>query len=224
MAIKYVAPLYHKAEKRDLYTKAHGRRQRLNIVALPVAPGIGAMPREVAVAFGSIIEFVTDLKLEDPALVSLLKDLETTRDLEGVQAVVTAGIAPKVRHLHPKLKGEEHTAYICPVISDGEAGYLTGYVVAWDESDARTIAEYLAGGRADIYLDLRGPSDDLVDSDLLGSLSYSDVTGKTGAYWQILEGEKLGKAIAGHLGIRTSETKDMEFLGEEFLPSFENLT
>ena len=36
-------------------------------------------------------------------------------------------------------------AYICPVTSEDGAGYLVGYVIAWNKEDALTVAGYLAG-------------------------------------------------------------------------------
>ena len=36
-------------------------------------------------------------------------------------------------------------AYICLVTSEDGAGYLVGYVVAWNKEDALTVAGYLAG-------------------------------------------------------------------------------
>lgn len=39
-------------------------------------------------------------------------------------------VVPRIIYQHPKLKG---------------AGYLVGYVVAWNKEDALTVAGYLAG-------------------------------------------------------------------------------
>jgi hypothetical protein len=58
---------------------------------------------------------------------------------------VMRNVVPRIIYQHSKLKGAEHMAYICLVTSEDGAGYLVGYVVAWNKEDALTVAGYLAG-------------------------------------------------------------------------------
>lgn len=69
-----------------------------------------------------IILGTTDLKDEDWAAAGLSEHPHHLLGPEDMKSVVMKAIAPMIRHHFPQLKGAEHTAYICPVISEGRAG------------------------------------------------------------------------------------------------------
>lgn len=59
--------------------------------------------------------------------------------------------------------------------------------------------------------------------ELLGDLSYSDVTNDTDTYHRIIEGETFARAVAWHLGIEAPEPQDPEYPGAELLETFTKL-
>lgn len=127
MTLRYVAPTY-------------------KVVESPRSPWGDDVPYEVKQAFKSVIMFTRYRREEDWGNLEIFKYLSARFNPEGAKAVVMSNVAPKVIYLFPKLKHKEYVAYICPILSAGGEGYLTGYVVAKKKKDAFTIAEYLAGG------------------------------------------------------------------------------
>lgn len=127
MTLRYVAPNY-------------------KVVEPPRSPWGGNVPYEVEQAFKSVIVFTRYRREEDWGNLEIFKYLSARFNPEGAKAVVMSNVAPKVIYLFPKLKHKEYVAYICPILSAGGEGYLTGYVVAKKKKDAFTAAKYLAGG------------------------------------------------------------------------------
>lgn len=146
MTLRYVDPTYTAAKKYFLNTSTSDAGGYLDNIAQPFNFAVEGMPPEVVEAFGSVILGTTDLKDEDWAAASLSEHPHHLLGPEDMKSVVMKAIAPMIRHHFPQLKGAEHTAYICPVISEGRVGYWRGYVVAWNKADALTIAEYIARG------------------------------------------------------------------------------
>lgn len=223
MELKYVEPAYTVAEKRSLFTKTLDGNRRLDIVARPVNPCIGDYPYVIEQAFRSVIMCVTDLRKEDPALIGLLNRLSGELDSEDVQREILNAAPPRIIRPFPQLKQDGRTAYICPVISERGEGYRLGYVVAWQEEDALDVAEFMAGGRADIYVELLDFNGEYLRGYFLGDISYSDVLCETDSYQRIIEGEELRNAVVEQLGIEALEPQDPEFPGVELLETFTKL-
>lgn len=219
--LKYVEPVYTVAEKHLLFTRTLDGNRRLDIIAQPLNTGI--MPPYIEQAFKSIVLCVPDLREEDPALIGLLERLKHELDSVDAQKEVLRAAAGRVIYMLPQLKDDTRTAYICPVVSEKGDGYRLGYVVAWEEADALDVAEYMAGGRVGIYLDLLDSNGEFLGGDLLGDLSYSDVLCETDSYRRIVEGENLTLAMETHLGIEAPEPEDPEFPGAELLETFTKL-
>lgn len=224
MTLKSVNPTYAAAQKTRLYTRDLSNGGRLDIVTQPISPSVDAIPREVAQAFKSVILCVTDLREEDPDSAVSLKRLNRTRDSEGVWREMINAAIPRIIHLFPKLKHDECTAYICPVIGGARAGFRLGYVVAWDAEDALETAEYMAGGRTSISLDLYSAAGGWLGGRAVGDLSYSDVVGETDKYRRIIEGEDLLREVKAIPGIDSSQPQDHELPGAELLETFTKLT
>ena len=224
MTLKSVNPTYAAAQKTRLYTRDLSNGGRLDIVTQPISPSVDAIPREVAQAFESVILCVTDLREEDPDSAVSLKRLNRTRDSEGVWREMINAAIPRIIHLFPKLKHDERTAYICPVIGGARAGFRLGYVVAWDAEDALETAEYMAGGRTSISLDLYSAAGGWLGGRAVGDLSYSDVVGETDKYRRIIEGEDLLREVKAIPGIESSQPQDHELPGAELLETFTKLT
>lgn len=223
MTLKSVNPTYTAAQKTRLYTRDLGNGGRLDIVTQPISPSVDAIPREVAQAFESVILCVTDLREEDPGA-GLSKRLNRTLDSEGVWRAIINAAVPRIIHLFPKLKHDERTAYICPVIGGARAGFRLGYVVAWDAEDARDVAEYMAGGRTSICLNLYSAAGGWLGGRAVGDLSYSDVVGETGKYRRIIEGEDLLREMKAIPGVETPQPQDHELPGAKLLEAFTKLT
>lgn len=224
MTLKSVNPTYAAAKKTRLYTRDLSNGGRLDIVTQPISPSVDAIPREVAQAFESVILCVTDLREEDPDSAVSLRRLNRTRDSEGVWREIINAAIPRITHLFPKLKHDERTAYICPVIGGARAGFRLGYVVAWDAKDALEVAEYMAGGRTSVCLDLYSAAGGWLGGRAAGDLSYSDVVGGTDKYRRIIEGENLLREVKAIPGAETPETEDSEFPAAKLIETFTKLT
>lgn len=223
MTLKSVNRTYAAAKKTRLYTRDLGNGGRLDIVTQPISPSVDAIPREVAQAFESVILCVTDLREEDPGA-GLSKRLKRTRDSEGVWRAIINAAVPRIIHLFPKLKDTERTAYVCPVIGGARAGFRLGYVVAWDAEDARDVAEYMAGGRTNICINLYSAAGGWLGGRTVGDLSYSDVVGETGKYRRIIEGEDLLREIKAIPGVETPEPEDLVYPAAKLIETFTKLT
>lgn len=126
MAIKYVEPVYKVTEKpRTLWE--------------------GGVPSGVERALGAVILFTVTQDKDGWGNLEEYKYLSAVFNPGRAKETVMRNIVPRIIYQHPKLKGAEHMAYICPVTSEDGAGYLVGYVVAWNKEDALTVAGYLAG-------------------------------------------------------------------------------
>lgn len=222
MTVKYVAPTYSTAKEYVLFAKAYGSGQYLDITVQPIRPGVGSLPCEVEKALESVILKVRDPR-EDVEIIELLESLNSLDDSERAQAAFLEAVAKRIISRSPELEGDERTVYVCPIIADGGVGHKRGFVVAWNKEDAFTVAEYMAGGRADLYLDHIERDDELLCTARLGDLSYSDITGQTDTYQRILEGKAFAGAMAWHLGIKDHEPEDPERPGAEFFKYFRNL-
>jgi hypothetical protein len=223
MELKFVAPIYDVAEKHLKYTKTLDGNRRLDVIAQPINPCVTDIPGDIEQAFGSVILCVPDLREEDPALIGLLDRLKHELDSEDAQREVLHAVAGRIIHMFPQMKEEPRTAYICPVVSKKGEGYRLGYVVAWEEADALDVAEFMAGGRADIYVELLDFNGEYLRGYFLGDISYSDVLCETDSYRRIVEGEELRNAVAEQLGIEAPEPQDPEFPGMELLETFTKL-
>ena len=122
MTLLYAAPSDKAAKQCILYTKASvgGGDQGFN--AETIEFNTDGMPPEVAEAFRSIIMGSLDLKDEDWAAAGLPDNSTRMLPLED----------------------------ICPIISAAGIGFWRGYMVARNQGDARTIAEYLAEGAGQV--------------------------------------------------------------------------
>lgn len=158
---------------------------------------------------------------ENPPLSRALYALAKEPDSE--EAKLLGWVGRKITTRCPELVAEGRTAYVHPVFSDEGVGFSRGYVVGTDEADTRIVAEFLAGGRAEVYLDLCESNGELLGGELLGDLSYSDVTNDTDTYHRIIEGETFARAVTWHLGIEDLEPQDPEYPGAELLETFTKL-
>ena len=224
-ALKFVAPTYEiLQERKTLYTKTIGDGERIDVVAWPLNPHKGTtLTDDIDTAFESVIWNETDLDEEgitDQVMRDWMKN-QTFGDLE--QAAMEA-IRYDFLQNFSGIRGDERTAYICPIISHGGVGYERGYVVAWEESDALDVAEYLAGGRVEILCGLVATGEmHPLESAWLGELSYSDITGDTDNYQRVVAGEYLVTAVEDFTGQRAPEPEDPEFPGFETLRTFTKL-
>lgn len=225
-ALKFVPPAYEILEERKtLYTKTVGDRERLDIVVWPLNPHEGTtLQNDIDMAYESVILVETDLIETDLCARVIWDIMNGGMNLEIIRAaglkVATEGILSRM----PELEDDERTAYICPIISHGGVGYERGYVVAWEESDALDVAEYLAGGRVEILCGLVAPGEmHPLESEWLGELSYSDITGDTDSYRRVVEGEYLATAVEYFTGWEAPEPQDPEYPGAEALETFTKL-
>ena len=218
--LKFSDPAYDEAEKRLLYMKTLAGGRRLDIVAHPINPSIGSIPSEVAEAFGSVLLNVTDLREDVLLAPDVWSDMYEGYYSESVHEVVLDAAVTQINERLPELKDDERTAYVCPIVASSGVGYRHGYVVAWEEADALTVAEFMAGGRAEIYLELESSGGAILGGDLLGDLSYLDVLCDTDTYRRIVAGEEFALAMETHLGIEAPEPEDTEFPGAGILSTF----
>lgn len=221
MALSYVEPLYIGAKERILYSRAYGRRQYLDITANPVRPSMDMLPWELNYAFASVVTVNTDMRKENPDWDAVSHRLQLQVDPGYARKIFMETVTPCLTERFPELKGDKHKAYICPVVSCGDMGYQCSYVVAWDKTDALTVAEYLAGGRAAIYLDLVDVDGETINSELIGRLSYSDIEAGTDAYRQIIEGGDLVSALWKFLD---TDDPDLMLHGPELLKTFRKMS
>lgn len=220
LKIAYVEPNTDTAVKGVKFTRELPDGRRLDITTQPINPGYGDLPPEVKDAFESILFDVPTTLDENPPLSRALYALDKEPDSEEAKRKLLCWIARKIIARCPELLEDGCTAYVCPVFSDEGVGFSRGYVVGTDEADTRIVAEFLAGGRVEIYLDLCESNGELLGGELLGDLSYTDVVCDTDAYRRIVAGEEFRCSMETHLGIEESESEDSEFTGEELLETF----
>lgn len=220
--LKFVAPDYEiLQERKTLYTKTVGDGERLDIAAWPLYPSDGTtFPDDIEMAFESVIWNETDLD-EEGITDQVMRDWMKHKTLGDLEHPAMEAIRYDFLQNFSGIRGDERTAYICPIISHGGVGYERGYVVAWEESDALDVAEYLAGGRVEIMCGLIDTKEQqAIDSVWLGELSYSDVTCDTDQYRRILEGENIMLALETLEGIEPPACEDPEYPGAESLATF----
>lgn len=223
LKLAYVEPNTDTAMDGVKYTRGLPDGRRLDITTRPINPGYGDLPPEVEDAFESILLDAPTTLNENPLLSRALYALGNEPDSEEAKRELLGWVARKITTRCPGLVNEGRTAYVCPVFSDEGVGFRRGYVVGTDEADTRTVTEFLAGGRTEIYLDLCEANGELLGGELLGDLSYSDVTNDTDTYRRIVAGENFALAMETHLGAEAPEPNDPEFPGEELLETFTKL-
>ena len=222
-ALKFVAPTYEiPKERKTLYTKTVGDGERLDVVAWPLNPSDGTtFPDDIDMAYESVILVETDLKETDLCAPVIWETMNGGMNLEIIRAIALKAAMDGILSRMPELVYDNRTAYICPIISHSGVGYERGYVVAWEESDALEVAEYLAGGRVEILCCLIDTKEQqAIDSVWLGELSYSDVTCDTDQYRRIIEGENMMLALETLEGIEPPACEDPEYPGAESLATF----
>lgn len=223
--LKFVAPAYEILEERKtLYTKTVGDGERLDIVAWPLNPHEGTtLQNDIDMAFESVIWNENDLDGEG-ITDQVMRDWMKSQTLGDLEHPAMEAIRYDFLQNFSGIRGDERTAYICPIISHGGVGYERGYVVAWEESDALDVAEYLAGGRVEILCGLIATGEmHPLESAWLGELSYSDITGDTDSYRRVVEGEYLATAVEDFTGWEAPEPQDPEYPGAETLETFTKL-
>ena len=221
-ALKFVPPACEILEERKtLYTKTVGDGKRIDIVAWPLNPSDGTtFPDDIEMAFESVIWNETDLA-EEGINDQVMRDWMNDQTLGDLEHSAMEAIRYDFLQNFSGIRGDERTSYICPIISHGGVGYERGYVVAWEESDALDVAEYLAGGRVEILCGLVDIKEQqAIDSVWLGELSYSDVTCDTDQYRRIIEGENTMLALETLEGIEPPACEDPEYPGAESLATF----
>lgn len=221
-ALKFGPPAYEILEERKtLYTKTVGDGKRLDVVAWPLNPSDGTtFPDDIGMAFESVIWNETDLD-EEGITEQVMRDWMKNQTFGDLEHPAMEAIRYDFLQNFSGIRGDERTAYICPIISHGGVGYERGYVVALEESDALEVAEYLAGGRVEILCGLIDTKEQqAIDSVWLGELSYSDVTCDTDQYRRILEGENTMLALETLEGIEPPACEDPEYPGAESLATF----
>lgn len=221
-ALKFVAPTYEiPRERKTLYVKNVVEGSHLEIQAWPLNPSDGYVPKPLEEAFESVILVETDLEETDLCAPVIWETMNGGMNLEIIRAVALKAATDGILSRMPELEDDERTAYICPIISHCGVGYERGYVVAWEESDALEVAEYLAGGRVEILCGLIDTKEQqAIDSVWLGELSYSDVTCDTDQYRRIIEGENIMLALETLEGIEPPACEDPEYPGAESLATF----
>ena len=223
MNIKYVEPNTDTAMEGVKYTRGLPGGRRLDITTRPINPGYGDLPPEVEDAFESILFDVPTTLNENTPLSRALYALDKEPDSEEAKLKLLGWVGHKITTRCPELLEDGRTAYVCPVFSDEGVGFSRGYVVGTDEADTRIVAEFLAGGRVEIYLDLCESNGELLGGELLGDLSYADVVCDTDAYRRVIGGETFALAMETYLGIEDLEPQDPEYPGAELLETFTKL-
>lgn len=221
-ALKFAPPAYDiPKERKTLHTKTVGDGERLDVVAWPLTPSDGTtFPDDIEMAFESVIWNETDLD-EEGITDQVMRDWMKNQTFGDLEHPAMEAIRYDFLQNFSGIRGDERTAYICPIISHGGVGYGRGYVVAWEESDALKVAEYLAGGRVEILCGLVDTKEQqAIDSVWLGELSYSDVTCDTDQYRRIIEGENTMLALETLEGIEPPACEDPEYPGAESLATF----
>lgn len=224
-ALKFVPPAYEILEERKtLYIKTVGDGERLDIVAWPLNPHEGTtLQNDIDMAFESVIWKETDLD-EEGITDQVMRDWMENQTFGDLEHAALEAIRYDFLQNFSGIQGDERTAYICPIISHGGVGYERGYVVAWEESDALDVAEYMAGGRVEILCGLVATGEmHPLESAWLGELSYSDITGDTDSYRRVVEGEYLATAVEDFTGWEAPEPQDPEYPGAETLETFTKL-
>ncbi len=224
-ALKFVPPTYEIPQNRKtLYIKNVTEGTWLEVQAWPLNPSEGAtFPDDIEMAFESVVWNETDLDGES-ITDQVMWDWFQTPTFGDLEQSAMEAIRYDLLRNFPDYQGDSRTAYICPIISHGGVGYERGYVVAWEESDALDVAEYLAGGRVEILCGLVETREQQPrESEWLGDLSYSDITGDTDNYRRVVEGEYLATAVEDLTGWKAPEPQDPEYPGAETLETFTKL-
>lgn len=224
-ALKFVPPAYEILEERKtLYTKTVGDGERLDIVAWPLNPHGGTtLQNDIDMAFESVIWNENNLDGEG-ITDQVMRDWMNSQTFGGLEHPAMEAIRYDFLQNFSGIRGDERAAYICPIISHGGVGYERGYVVAWEESDALDVAEYLAGGRVEILCGLISTGEvHPLESAWLGELSYSGITGDTDSYRRVVEGGYLATAVEDFTGWEAPEPQDPEYPGAETLETFTKL-
>ena len=206
-----------------LYEKTLGTGGRLDVTVQSLIPGVGYLPPAAGKAFESVILWVSCSREDTVLTPAVWAALYKGTDIENAWAVLLGVAESRVICEFPELKDDPRTAYVCPVIAGSGAGYQHGYVVATDKSDAHTFAEYLAGGRVEIFLNLYSAVGGWLGGELLGDVSYSDALSNSDAYRRIIEGERFAEAVAGHITAGVPEPQDLEYPGAELLKTFKKI-
>ena len=223
LKLAYVEPNTDTAVKGVKFTRELPDGRRLDITTQPINPGYGDLPPEVKDAFESILFDVPTTLNENPPLSRALYALAKEPDSEEAKLKLLGWVGRKITTRCPELLEDGRTAYVCPVFSDEGVGFSRGYVVGTDEADTRIVAEFLAGGRVEIYLVLCESNGELLGGELLGDLSYADVVCDTDAYRRVIGGETFALAMETYLGIEDLEPQDPEYPGAELLETFTKL-
>ena len=224
MKFKYVGRAYKTVgDKCRLYEKTLDTGGRLDVTVQPHIPGVGYLPPAAGKAFESIILWVSCSREDTVLTPAVWAALYKRTDIENARAVLLDVAKSRVICEFPELKDDPRTAYVCPVIAGSGAGYQHGYVVATDEADAHTFAEYLAGGRVEIFMDFYSAVGGWLGGELLGDVSYSDALSNSDAYRRIIEGERFAEAAAGHITAGVPEPQDLEYPGAELLKTFKKI-
>lgn len=198
MELVYVEPNYDVMKEKEIlmYSKTQEMGSRLDVVVIPINPCVGVdSSSEVNDAFGSVILNVVDLTDEALRTPAVWSALYKGEDTEDDRAAVLGAAKKRVAREFPELR-----------------------------NDALTVAEFMAGGRVEIYLDQLNLMGQRVGGELLGNISYSDLVCDTDTYHRIIKGEQFAKSVAWHLGIEAPEPNDLEYPGAELLETFKKLS
>lgn len=224
-SIELVKHSYEEAQRRTLYTKDIGAGRQLTITVWPLSPlgQQGDYSDHIELAYDSVLW--TETSLYSESLTSrIVKDYLREGAFEGLNHLAKAAVKYDMLKYFPHVKADGHTAYICPVKSQGRIGFHAGYVIGWDAEDTHDVAEYLAGGRVELACCLVDTSEGkVIDTVPLGELSYSDVAGETDNYRLIIEGENLMQALEDLEGIEPPTPANQKYPGAESLATFTKL-
>lgn len=203
-----------------LYEKTLDTGGRLDVTVQSLIPGVGYLPPAAGKAFESVILWVSCSREDTVLTPAVWAALYKGTDIENAWAVLLGVAKSRVICKFPELKDDPRTAYVCPVIAGSGTGYQHGYVVATDEADAHTFAEYLAGGRVEIFLNLYSAVGGWLGGELLDNVSYTDVLNNSDTYRRIIQGERFAEAAAGHVTEGVPEPQNPEYPGAELLKTF----
>jgi hypothetical protein len=224
MKFQCVGRAYKTADNKcRLYEKTLDTGGRLDVTVQSLIPGVGYLPPAAGKAFESVILWVSCSREDTVLTPAVWAALYKGTDIENAWAVLLGVAKSRVICKFPELKDDPRTAYVCPVIAGSGAGYQHGYVVATDKSDAHTFAEYLAGGRVEIFLNLYSAVGGWLGGELLGDVSYSDALSNSDTYRRIIEGERFAEAAAGHITAGVPEPQNPEYPVAELLKTFKKI-
>ena len=224
MKLEYVKPSYTIAQERLLYTKTLSGNRQLNIVARPLNLGEGVNPPDLDDAFKSVVwdEYVPMSRPYDSSYIAYrlgAKPIKSIGNWEEDSQV----IAQEVENHVPGLLTDERTAYFCPVIAEYGDSCRAGYVVAWGEKEARTVAAYTAGAYININMELLDRNGKYINGRRLRVIEYTSIAHKPIEYWHIIEKDYFLEAMEALAGIKVPKSKNTQFLGAELLETFTKL-